>query len=354
MPELLNTPDKPTSSSDKTGKSAESNTGQQAGSKTTSSKRLTSTATRCGLVAIVGRPNVGKSTLLNRLLGQKLSITAHKPQTTRHAILGVHTVGNTQAIFTDTPGIHVKGKRMLNQVLNRTAANSMHGVDVVVFVVQAMAWNEHDDRALTLVRQAAGPDVSLFVFINKVDLVDKKQQLLPFLSSLQLPVAAGSNTDVDNNEVFAQVEVMPGSARAGTAVDILESKVLAALPEGPFQFDADDLTDRSSRFLAAEHVREQLTRLLSDELPYSLTVEIEQFVEEPDLLRIGAVIWVEKDSQKGIVIGKGGERLKAVGSRSRQSIKSGWADDERALNSLGYGGEAEPAVKSTSSRSRKR
>jgi len=168
--------------------------------------------------------------------------------------------------------------------------------------------------------------------------------------------------------VFATVEVMPGSARAGTAVDILESKVLAALPKGPFQFDADDLTDRSSRFLAAEHVREQLTRLLSDELPYSLTVEIEQFAEEPDLLRIGAVIWVEKDSQKGIVIGKGGERLKAVGSRSRQSmeklfgskvflqlwvrVKTGWADDERALNSLGYGGEAKPAVKSSSSRKR--
>ena len=267
---------------------------------------------------------------------------------------------------------------MLNQVLNRTAANSMHGVDVVVFVVQAMAWNEHDERALTLVRQAAGPDVSLFVFVNKVDLVDKKQQLLPFLSSLQLPTdvessvaesTTGESTDdAGKQAVFAHVEVMPGSARAGTAVDILESKVLAALPPGPFQFDADDLTDRSSRFLAAEHVREQLTRLLSDELPYSLTVEIEQFVEEANLLRIGAVIWVEKDSQKGIVIGKGGERLKAVGSRSRQSmeklfgskvflqlwvrVKTGWADDERALNSLGYGGEAEPAVKSSSARKR--
>ena len=320
MPELLNTPEDPKSSSEKTGKSAQNSTVDGAGGTSTttskssmSPKGETATDTRCGLVAIVGRPNVGKSTLLNRLLGQKLSITAHKPQTTRHAILGVHTVGNTQAVFTDTPGIHVKGKRMLNQVLNRTAANSMHGVDVVVFVVQAMAWNEHDERALTLVRQAAGPDVSLFVFVNKVDLVDKKQQLLPFLSSLQLPTdvesSAAESTAVDSNDdagqhaVFAHVEVMPGSARAGTAVDILESKVLAALPPGPFQFDADDLTDRSSRFLAAEHVREQLTRLLSDELPYSLTVEIEQFVEETDLLRIGAVIWVEKDSQKGIVIG---------------------------------------------------
>jgi len=373
IPELLNTPDDSRSSSEKTGKRAKTHSGPAATDKTTAPNNQASSNTHCGLVAIVGRPNVGKSTLLNRLLGQKLSITAHKPQTTRHAILGVHTVGDTQAIFTDTPGIHVKGKRMLNQVLNRTAANSMHGVDVVVFVVQAMAWNEHDERALTLVRQAAGPDVSLFVFVNKVDLVDKKQQLLPFLSSLQLPLASDSktkdsNADHGGNEVFATVEVMPGSARAGTAVDILESKVLAALPKGPFQFDADDLTDRSSRFLAAEHVREQLTRLLSDELPYSLTVEIEQFAEEPDLLRIGAVIWVEKDSQKGIVIGKGGERLKAVGSRSRQSmeklfgskvflqlwvrVKTGWADDERALNSLGYGGEAKPAVKSSSSRKR--
>jgi len=213
-------------------------------------------------------------------------------------------------------------------VLNRTAANSLHGVDVIVWVIQALAWNEHDERARSFIETAAEARIPLFVFVNKVDVVEPRSALLPFLSSLQLP-------------------------GQGTAVDDLQALIFDALPRAPHQFDEDDLTDRSSRFLAAEHVREQLTRLLSDELPYALTVEIEQFVEEPNLLRIGAVIWVEKDSQKGIVIGKGGERLKDVGTRARQSlqklfdqkiflqlwvrVKAGWADDERALQSLGYG-----------------
>ena len=316
--------------------------------------------TRCGTVAIVGRPNVGKSTLLNRLVGQKLSITAHKPQTTRHAILGVHTHEHVQAIYVDTPGIHKHGKRALNQVLNRTAANSLHGVDVIVWVIQALAWNEHDERARSFIETAAETRIPLFVFVNKVDVVEPRSALLPFLSSLQLPGAlqtvggeSAENPDSDQGALFNKVEIIPGSARQGTAVDDLQALIFEALPNAPHQFDEDDLTDRSSRFLAAEHVAEQLSRLLSDELPYALTVEIEQFVEEPNLLRIGAVIWVEKDSQKGIVIGKGGERLKDVGSRARQSlqklfdqkiflqlwvrVKAGWADDERALQSLGYG-----------------
>ncbi len=302
---------------------------------------------RCGNVTIVGRPNVGKSTLLNRLIGQKLSITAHKPQTTRHAILGVNTVDDIQAIYLDTPGIHVHGKRALNQVLNRTAANALHGVDVIVMVVQAMAWTEHDDRVLSMVNntlEEAQQELPVFVFVNKVDLVTRKNDLLPFLAELPIPAASQG--------IVHPVEVIPGSARQQTAVSTLEKALFEHLPVAPFVYDKDELTDRSSRFLAAEHVREQLTRQLSEELPYALTVEIEQFAEEAGLMRIGAVIWVEKESQKGIVIGKRGEKLKAVGSRARQSmetlfgqkvflqlwvrVKAGWADDERALHSLGY------------------
>ncbi len=293
---------------------------------------------------------MGKSTLLNRLIGQKLSITAHKPQTTRHTILGVNTRDNIQAIYIDTPGIHVHGKRALNQVLNRTAANALHGVDVIVMVVQAMAWNEHDDRVLAMVNTTlaqAETELPVYVFVNKVDLVERKNDLLPFLSKLSMPGAESGEQGIEH-----PVELIPGSARQRTAVDTLEAALFAKLPVAPFVYDEDELTDRSSRFLAAEHVREQLTRQLSDELPYALTVEIEQFAEEAGLMRIGAVIWVEKESQKGIVIGKGGEKLKAVGSRARQSmetlfgqkvflqlwvrVKAGWADDERALHSLGY------------------
>lgn len=298
--------------------------------------------TRCGSIAIVGRPNVGKSTLLNRLIGQKLSITAHKPQTTRHNILGVKTVGDTQAIYIDTPGIHLHGKRALNQILNKSAASSLHDADVIILVVQSLVWNEHDQRAFDLVISAASsePDspIPVYLFVNKTDLVENKNQLLPYLSSLP--------------ESEHCTAVIPGSAKDSTALDTLEKAVFTHLPEGPFQFHEDDLTDRSSRFLAAEHVREQLTRLLSEELPYALTVEIEQFEESPKMMKIGAVIWVEKSSQKGIVIGKNGEKLKDVGTRARKSmeklfgqkiflqlwvrVKEGWADDERALRSLGY------------------
>lgn len=334
---------------------------------------LTENPQRCGNVAIVGRPNVGKSTLLNQLVGQKLSITARKPQTTRHAIVGVSTVDHRQAIYVDTPGIHLQGRRALNQVLNRTAANSLHDVDVIVWVIQAMAWNEHDDRARSMIEAASSANVPLFVFVNKVDRVEPRSKLLPFLDSLPVPAASSevssAMTDSGNNPpVFSRVEIIPGSALKKTAVEVLESQIFDALPVAPFRFAEDDLTDRSSRFLAAEHVREQLTRQLSDELPYALTVEIEQFNESSDLVRIGAVIWVEKDSQKGIVIGKNGERLKTVGTRARQSlqtlfdckvflqlwvrVKAGWADDERALQSLGYTDHSEGHAADTGNRSR--
>lgn len=291
--------------------------------------------TRCGTAAIAGRPNVGKSTLLNRLIGQKLSITAHKPQTTRHSILGIHTEENDQIVYVDTPGIHVQGKSALNQVLNRTASASLFDVDVILFLVQALSWSDDDQRAWELVCRA---DVPFYLVVNKVDVVTKKNQLLPFLAKLP---------SHDNLK-----DVLIISAKKGSGVDLLTEKVKKHLPQAPWMFDEDDLTDRSSKFLAAEAVREPLTRILTDELPYSLTVEIEQFDEEPGLFRIGAVIWVEKQSQKGIVIGKGGSRLKEVGTRARESlqnlfgvkvhlelwvrVKEGWADDERALRSLGF------------------
>ena len=293
--------------------------------------------TRCGIVSIAGRPNVGKSTLLNRLIGQKLSITAHKPQTTRHSILGIATEGERQIVYVDTPGIHVDGRRKLNQVLNRTASSALHDVDLVLLLVQAMVWNEDDRRAFDLV---VGSGVPFYLVVNKVDTVHRRQDLLPFLASLP------------GHERLLDVLIV--SARSGNGTDALEKAIDARIPEGDWRYGEDELTDRSSRFLAAESVREQLTRLLSAELPYALSVEIETFEESPKLLRIGAVIWVEKESQKGIVIGKGGERLKEVGKRARGSmenlferqvflelwvrVKEGWADDERALRSLGYEG----------------
>lgn len=289
----------------------------------------------CGTVAIAGRPNVGKSTLMNRLVGQKLSITAHKPQTTRHRILGIQTEGDYQVVYVDTPGIHVTGTRQLNQVLNRTASNSLHDVNLVIFMVQAMAWNDDDRRAFELVSRS---DVPFILAVNKMDTIKHKSDLLPWLAKLP--------TDPNLKDV------MIISARKGGGVDALTTEVRKHVPEGEWQYDEDELTDRSSSFLAAEAVREQLTRLLSAELPYALTVEIETFEQDDKLISIGAVIWVDKASQKGIVVGKGGERLKDIGTRARASletlfgkqvflklwvrVKTGWADDARALRSLGY------------------
>ena len=291
--------------------------------------------TRSGIVSIAGRPNVGKSTLLNRLVGQKLSITAHKPQTTRHSILGIQTEGERQIVFVDTPGIHVDGRRKLNQVLNRTASAALHDVDVVLLVVQALVWNEDDRRAFDLV---AASGVPFFLVVNKVDTVRRRRDLLPFLASLP------------DHARLAGVLIV--SARGGSGLDALEEAIDGCIPEGEWRYAEDELTDRSSRFLAAEAVREPLTRLLAAELPYAISVEIETFEESAGLVRVGAVVWVEKASQKGIVIGKGGERLKEVGRRARLSmetlfgrrvfleiwvrVKEGWADDERALRGLGY------------------
>lgn len=291
--------------------------------------------TRCGFVAIVGRPNVGKSTLLNHLLKQKISITSRKPQTTRHRILGINTSANSQCVFVDTPGLHSQFNKALNRVMNETVISVIKDVDAVLFVVERLVWNETDQLVLDALR---GTTVPVLLLINKVDMLEDKDKLLPHIQQL---------ADKRN---FA--EIVPVSALAGHNLDTVEALVEKYLPEGPFLFPADQVTDRSSRFLAAEMIREKVTRQLGDELPYEVTVEIEKFKQEGKILHIHGLILVDKKGQKRIVVGKEGERLKLIGSAAREDmerlfetkvmlnlwvkVKSGWADDERALQSLGY------------------
>jgi len=293
---------------------------------------------KCGYIAITGRPNVGKSTLLNRLIGQKLSITAHKPQTTRHALMGINTTATAQFIYIDTPGIHRDGKRTLNRVLNKTASGAATGADVLVLVVQAMVFDKHDAMALETVQRQDNPWI---LAVNKIDRVNPKEKLLPWLAELE----AAKHADT----------VVPISATAGDNLKVLEQEIESRLPLAPFQFDESALTDRSSKFLASELVREQLTRFLSQELPYSVTVEVEKFEQGKSIIKIAAVIWVEKASQKSIVIGKGGSNLKEIGSRARRQmqnlfdskvhlelwvkVKDGWSDDAALIRSLGYEAE---------------
>ena len=290
----------------------------------------------CGYAALVGRPNVGKSTLLNRLLGVKLAITAPKPQTTRHTILGVHTEAGGQVAYVDTPGMHLRGDNAMNRYLNRAARSVLHDVDLVLFMVEALRWTDEDAAVLNSLAEAGSRDMLL---INKVDRVKDRTALLPYIESIS------ARHDF--------LEVFPISARNGTNLAALQARVLAAMPEADNLFPEDQLTDRSERFFAAELIREQLTRHYAKEIPYSLTVEIEQFAEEGGLYRIGAVVWVERRGQKAIIIGKGGEDLKRVASAARLEMeklfgrkvflqvwvkeKKGWSDDERALARLGYG-----------------
>ena len=294
--------------------------------------------TRCGTIAITGRPNVGKSTLLNRLIGQKLSITAHKPQTTRHALLGINTTESTQFIYLDTPGIHRGGRRTLNRVLNKTASSAATGADVLILVVQALTFNEDDEMALETV---VGQNMPWILVVNKTDRVNPKEKLLPWLSEL----SAAQQADA----------VIPVSATRGKNIDALQFEIESRLPQAEFQFDEEALTDRSSKFLASELVREQLTRFLSRELPYAVSVEIEKFDQSEKIAKISAVIWVEKASQKSIVIGKSGANLKEIGSRARREmqnlfgskvhlqlwvkVKDGWSDDAAMIRSLGYGAD---------------
>lgn len=290
---------------------------------------------RSGYVALVGRPNVGKSTLLNRILGQKVSITSRRPQTTRHRILGIKTGAQVQAVYVDTPGLHRGGKRAMNRYMNRAATDALQDVDVVVFVVEGTRWTDEDDLVLEKLRQVSCP---VILAINKIDRVVDKKALLPYLQQ------------VSRHMDFTQI--IPLSAKQGSQVVELEQAVEALLPESRPFYPEDQVTDRSMRFMAAELVREKLFRKLGQELPYGITVEIEQFKEEDGLFRINALIWVERDSQKAIVIGKQGALLREVGRESRidmeesfgqkvflelwVKVKEGWADDERALRSLGY------------------
>ncbi len=298
---------------------------------------MTEEQTYCGFVAIVGRPNVGKSTLLNKLLGQKVSITSRKPQTTRHRILGIDTQGAYQTIFVDTPGLHIEEKRAINRLMNRAATSSLGDVEMVVFVVDGTQWTDDDEMVLNKLRHVRCPVV---LAVNKVDNIKDKEVLLPHLQWL----AQKGN--------FA--EILPISATKGTNVDKIREMARQLLPEGQHYFPEDYITDRSSRFMASEIVREKLMRFMGEELPYSVTVEIERFkVEEDGLFHINALILVEREGQKKMVIGNKGEKLKVIGTEARLDmerlfgqrvflelwvkVKSGWADDERALRSLGYG-----------------
>ena len=291
----------------------------------------------CGLIAIVGRPNVGKSTLLNQLLGQKVSITSKKPQTTRHRILGIDTEGGYQTIYVDTPGLHQEEKRAINRLMNRAATSSLGDVEMVIFVVDGTRWTSDDDHVLSKLKDQKYPVV---LAINKIDLISDKEILLPQIQTLAQKMD------------FAAV--LPISAEKGTNVEKIREMARAVLPEGEHYFPEDYITDRSSRFMASEIIREKLMRFTGEELPYSVTVEIERFkVEDDGLFHINALILVERDGQKKMVIGNKGEKIKTIGTEARidmerlfgtrvflelwVKVKAGWADDERALRSLGYG-----------------
>jgi GTP-binding protein Era len=291
--------------------------------------------TKCGYVAIVGRPNVGKSTLLNHLIGQKISITSRKPQTTRHNILGIKSEAGTQVIFVDTPGIHTGQDKAINRYMNKAATTAVKDVDLVLFVVDKTAWTDEDQLVADRLSAAKCPVV---VVVNKIDQVEDKDTLLPHLQFL-------------HTQVKCQ-ELVPASALRSNNLDRLSAIIDAAMPSGEFFYPEDQLTDRSSRFLAAEIVREKITRQLGDELPYQMTVEIEEFEHRGSIIHISALILVERKGQKRIIIGDGGSRIKMIGQEARVDmedlfgakimlnlwvkIKSGWSDDERALRSLGY------------------
>ena len=290
---------------------------------------------RTGYVAIVGRPNVGKSTLLNRILGQKLSITSRKPQTTRHQILGIKTEEDLQIIYVDTPGIHKLQEKAINRYMNKAATTAVKDVDLIMLMVDRMRWTDEDEMALQAVKSQRAP---VILVVNKVDFIREKDELLPWLE------------EVSKKHNFDQI--VPISAKTGHNVDRLESLIESYIPESQHFFPEDQITDRTSRFLAAELVREKIMRQLGDELPYEMTVEIEEFVHTGTLIEISALILVERPSQKAIVIGDGGYRIKQIGQEARKDmeimfdckvmlklwvkVKAGWSDDERALRSLGY------------------
>jgi GTPase len=289
----------------------------------------------CGYVALIGRPNVGKSTLMNHLLKQKISITSRKPQTTRHRILGINTSTHGQIIYLDTPGMHNSGQRALNRYLNRTADTALVGADVVVWLIDGLSWHDYDDVILQKLQDAGLP---VILVVNKIDKTKDKSAVLAFFDEAKqrYPFAA----------------FVPVSALKGINLDQLENAIFPLLPESDLIYPEDQITDRPERFLCAEIVREKLTRRLGAELPYELTVEVERYEEHSHVTKIYILIWVEKESQKNIVIGTDGEILKNCGTEARIDIekligqkaflklwvkvKKGWSDNERALHSLGF------------------
>jgi len=290
---------------------------------------------RCGFVAVVGRPNVGKSTLINALMGTKVSIVTAKPQTTRHRILAVHTTADTQIIFVDTPGLHRKARKAMNRMMNRTAASALADADLVLFMSEAGRWTEEDGDVLQRIQSVSAPVIAV---LNKVDLVKPKEKLLGIIS------------ETTGRHEFA--DIIPVSAKKNDNLATLLSLIPGYLPESPQLFPEDMQTDRSVEFHAAETIREKLTLSLHQEIPYGLTVQIERFETEENRTTVNAIIWVERDSQKGIVVGKGGSVLKRVGREARLElkkqlqrpvhlelwvkVKDNWADSEKDLLSLGY------------------
>jgi GTP-binding protein Era len=289
----------------------------------------------CGYVALIGRPNVGKSTLMNHLLRQKISITSRKPQTTRHRIVGINTTDAGQAIYMDTPGMHADQKKALNRQLNRTADSTLSGVNVVVWLIDRLEWLEYDEVIFEKLRQANLP---VILVVNKIDRVEDKDRVLEFFAAAQ--------------ERYPFEAILPISALKRVNLEELESEIMGLLPEGDLIYPADQITDRPERFLVSEIIREKLMRRLGAELPYELTVEIERYEELENLSKIYAIIWIERISQKSIIIGENGAMLKSVGTDARKDIerligqkvflqlwvkvKKGWSDNERALQSLGY------------------
>lgn len=290
---------------------------------------------RCGFVAVVGRPNVGKSTLINAIVGSKVSIVTPKPQTTRHRILAVYTRNDNQIIFVDTPGLHRGAAKMINRLMNRTAASALADADLILFVSEANRWTVEDQDVLERLKESPVPVIAL---LNKIDKVHPKEELLSVLSAM--------------SERHTFDEVLPISAKLNDNLDRLVALIPGYLPESPALYPEDMLTDRSESFQIAELIREKLTLLLRQEVPYGLTVEIERLEKEPGGVAINAIIWVERDSQKGIVVGKGGNVLKKVGRSARLElkerlgmpvhlelwvkVKDNWADSERELLRLGY------------------
>ncbi len=290
---------------------------------------------RCGLVAVIGRPNVGKSTLINAIMGRKVSIVTAKPQTTRHRILAVHTTDTAQIIFVDTPGLHRKAGKAMNRLMNRTAANALADADLVLFVSDATHWTSADDDVLKRLRKVKAPVIAV---LNKVDKVRPKEKLLDTIALMS------ARLDFE--------EIVPLSALRETNLEELLGLLPPFLPESPPLFPEDMHTDRSKEFHAAEVIREKLTLMLHQELPYGLTVQVERYLDEESGITINAIIWVERDSQKGIVVGKQGSVLKKVGRAARLElkeqlgrnvhlelwvkVKSNWADNEKDLMSLGY------------------